>query len=133
MTDEEKTTGEVWLDIGQGWCVRYETTETWLDFKAWEVVGVEVSPNPGRKSFHAKGLGSEQVYTVEEAEPDLTGYVKWDGCSEMTIGQPHFCGAADVAQFCEVMKAVHALALKIPRVDYDCAGYPAPDERTEGG
>lgn len=118
----EKTKGETWLDIGQGWLVRYEVTDTWLDFEAFECTGIDTD---GGKWFAKKGRRSSDDETdePEKAEPTISGFVKWDGCSEMTLGRPHFCGAQDVADRAGVMVELHKLALLIPRVDRDCAGY----------
>ncbi len=132
---EAKVKGERWLDVGMGWCVRYEYSPTWLDFEAFEVVGEEMSPRAGAKLFHKKGSanGGDTVYTVEESEPDITGFVKWDGCSEMKIGTPHFCGASDVERLGTVMTELHKLCLLLPNVDRDCAGYPAPTPTSNEG
>jgi len=135
MTKEQKIKGERWLDIGQGWCLRYEYTDTWLDFWAYEVIGVEMSPVEGRRWFRKKGKRSgnetDETDDIEKAGPEITGFVKWDGCSEMALGRPHFCGAADVEQRARVIVECHKLALLIPHIHYDTAGYEEPTEKTE--
>jgi len=125
---ENETKGEGWLDIPGhlGWFVRYSHTATWLDFKAYEVIAEGVSPNPGVKYFekpNARGEG-EHVTNPDDAEPDIEGHVKWDGCCEMSLAShPHFCGAGDVEQYTLVMRHLHSLCLLLPSVDHDCAGY----------
>ena len=127
--EDPKTKGEVWLDIGMGWCVQYETTETWLDFMAYEVISQQTSHPQENLFWEDPEQLSMSPYNpdVSKCKPTLKGYVKWDGCMEVSLDRQHFCGADDVAKFGEVLKAFHALALKIPHVDYDCAGYPEPE------
>lgn len=37
--------------------------------------------------------GMDVVAKIDEAEPYLAGFVKWDGCAELDQGCPHWCGA----------------------------------------
>lgn len=133
---EAKVTGETWLDVGpSGWFVRYEHSDHWIDFKAYECVGEEMSPNPGKKLFSDKGGRGGHVYIedLDKAEVTISGYVKWDGCSEMHFESPHFCGAGDVKDFATAMVKLHELCLLLPSVDNDCAGYdPALNESNDG-
>lgn len=126
MADEKKRGVVEWPDLGPfGWVVHYDVQDHWLDFKAYEIASVEQSPNKGQRWFARKGAtdGMDMTLDISDAEPDVDGFVKWDGCSEMSIGQPHFCGAHDVATLAKAMVDLHKLALLIPRVDRDCAGY----------
>jgi hypothetical protein len=128
MANPEKTKGEAFRpELGAfGWLVRYEHTDTWIDFEAFEVVSVEMSPNEGAKSYARKGAttGEDTTYDVDDAEPTICGFVKWDGCSEMTLGRRHFCGAKDVESFAKAIVALHRLALILPKVNRECADYP---------
>ncbi len=128
---DTKTKGELfWTDVGTfGWLVRYEHSDTWMDFKAYEVVGENGNngqPDDGARLYHRKGADrGEDMTTDPDAADELWGYVKWDGCCEFKWAdeQPHFCGRADVASFAEVLTKLHALCLMLPSVDRDCAGY----------
>lgn len=118
------TKGEKWLDIGTcGWLVRFEHSDTWLDFVAYEALGENGNngmPDDGMKVYRQKGCtnGNDFVTDPGQAEETITGFVKWDGCSEMVLGHPHFCGRRDVAAFAEVMVAIHDLARDtIPKFD----------------
>jgi hypothetical protein len=115
----EKTKGEKLLDIGLGWLVRYEFEDYWLDFEAFEVIGEQVvvlghpeDPTNGKKLFRRKGAtgGYDDTADPDDAEATTSGFVKWDGCSEMTLGTPHFCGRSDLANFAAVLVAIHDLA-----------------------
>lgn len=131
---ETKVKGEKWLDVGPlGWLVRYEHTETWMDFLAYEAIGENGKnghDDDGAKLFRRDGAAhSDDMTTKPEEAEVLGGFVKWDGCCEIRWPdkQPHFCGRADVAAFAKVLAELHALCLMLPRVDRDCAGYPAAD------
>lgn len=121
--------GEKWIHTNKtgsfGWFVKYEVSEHWLDFKAYECIGEMCNPDAGKKLFRAEGscehVGLDEL---DKAEVAIDGYVKWDGCSEMKMGQPHFCGSEDVAEYAQVMSELHKLCLLIPALDYTCAGYP---------
>lgn len=117
-----RVTGEKTLEIGAfGWLVRYEHDDTWLDFKAYEVVSVQ-----GLTKLYGHDGPNAFAPSPDLVQPDLEGYVKWDGCCEMTGPKPHFCGADDVANHATVMRELHKLCLLLPSVDHDCAGYPEP-------
>lgn len=125
---ETKTKGEKWIDVGSfGWLVRYEHTDTWLDFKAYECIGEETHPNAGRKLFYKKDwrTSSDHAESIEDAEVTVEGFVKWDGCSEMSAGRlsPHFCGKHDVEAYGQALAEFHKLCLLLPSIDRDCAGY----------
>lgn len=127
-----KTKGEAWLDVGLfGWLVRYEYTDTWLDFLAYEAIGESGNnghDDDGAKLFRRKGEArGDGVTTTPEEAVALGGFVKWDGCCEFTWPdeKPHFCGREDVAAFAKVLTELHALCLMLPHVDRECAGYAA--------
>lgn len=125
---DRKTKGETWLDVGHfGWFVRYEYSDTWLDFVAYEAIAEGVHPDPGKKWFERKGGrgGLVQTDNPDEAEEVVSGYIKWDGCAEYTMAHQHFCGADDVKKFANGLIAVHRMALLLPSIDMDCAGYDA--------
>lgn len=131
MSEDEKTSGERWIEAGHfGWFVKYEYDRHWLDFRAYQCVGEDVTPEPGKKFFRKRGTCVTFAYLedLEEAEIAISGYVKWDGCCAMRFEeqQPHFCGSQDVAEYAKAMMELHKLALMIPALDYECAGYPEP-------
>lgn len=123
----EKTKGERWLDIGAyGWLVRYEHTEHWVDFKAYESIGESHSVG-GSKMFR-KTSSNDFTENVDDAEVAINGYVKWDGCCEMSGPKPHFCGRLSVREYTQVMLELHKLCLLLPAVDFDCAEYEWPSD-----
>lgn len=129
MTDQ-KTKGEEWLPIGLfKTLVRYEHSDGWMDFKAYRVVSTNLDgSNPQFERKGGRG-GMDQTPNPDDAEC-IEGYVKWDGCMEASLEQTHFCGAEDVREYGQLLSALHALCLKLPSVDRDCAGY---EETPSGG
>ncbi len=128
---EKKTQGEKWIHIDQpgsfGWFVKYEFSEHWLAFTAYECIGEMCNPDAGKKLFRAdKSCEHVGLDEIDKAEVGIDGFVKWDGCCEMKMGRPHFCGSEDVAQLALVMRELHKLCLLLPALDYACAGYPDP-------
>ncbi len=126
MTTNDITTGERWLDIGTfGWLVRYEHSDVWMDFHAYESIG-QYGP-PGNEKLFA-GIehgGNEPVEDPTDAE-SLSGHVKWDGCAQYDIDGKHFCGRDGVEEFGRVLLAIHELAAEVlPKFDRESAGYPS--------
>ena len=86
--------------------VRTRHTKTWTDFEAF---GPTIDRDFERKD---SGSSMNRVTSLDDAEPIVTGYVKWDGCTEFACN-PHFCGRGDVADFGELLTQIHDLAGKL--------------------
>ena len=69
--------------------VRWRVLDYWADLEVYEIVSVGDEP-----LFNKKGWVSseEQTTDIDEAEPYVTGYIKWDGCTEFDFGSHHWCG-----------------------------------------
>ena len=133
---DTKTKGEKWLAVGtfapKGVLVRYEHSDTWLDFKAYEVVATDAAGEVHYFELEGGKGGMDQTDDPEKAA-GLGGFVKWDGCAEFYFKQEHFCGRHDVDDYCAMLKELHALCLLLPSVDRDCADYPAVSNRGSDG
>jgi hypothetical protein len=97
MTEERIRTAERHFQSGNDgrieWCALLEGDQYWTDFKLvpaciWHADGTvgypridDVSPLP-------------PVYEPNEAEPLMSGYVKWDGCMNLEMDN-HVCGGPD--------------------------------------
>jgi len=122
---DECIRGEERLPIGPfDWFVRWRTSEHWLDFDAYEGISENDDGKPLFWVEPEKLSASTLEGDLGKCKPTYTGYVKWDGCMEISLGTVHFCGAEDAKRLAELLTALHRLALKIPRVDAQCAGYP---------
>lgn len=96
-----------------GFRVRWRYSEYWADVEVFEYIGQEYPDGkPGAKFFNRKDWKSspDPVYSIDEAEPYLTGFIKWDGCSELDIGCPHWCGPRDYRKHFEILEALYRRA-----------------------
>jgi hypothetical protein len=87
------------------------------DVRAFAVWGMDADGG-GAVLYEFDGDGS--IYgtpDVSDAIVQLTGHVKWDGCSNLTIGEPdcmmHFCGPA-AASMRDLLAMVYATARVAP-------------------
>ena len=122
---EPKTYGQKHLDIGLGWLLVYEHTSHWMDFKAYQVVSSEVYDAKSGARLPTLYSKADCLPTdnLDEAEPEFTGYVKWDGCCELDLDYNHFCGRQNMEELTQVLLELHKLCLLLPNVDPGCAGY----------
>lgn len=117
-----------------GFRVRWRVLDHWADVEVFEIVGVEVSKDAHIRHFlfHPKEddksdtrtPGYDFVESIDQAEPYLTGFIKWDGCTELDQGNPHWCGVHDFRQHCVLLKYLWTRA-------FELMGREAPD-RWEG-
>ncbi len=134
MSEDEKKRADIWRrDIGMGWLFRIEYSDTWLDFKAYRVISHILNPDgsKGPGEFHLKGsaFDADSTPDVALADVDLDGFVKWDGCCEMTRDErPHFCGLDNMREIHAAEEAVFDIAAEfVAHFDRTCAGMrPAP-------
>jgi hypothetical protein len=75
---------------------------------AFEKVGTECGDAP-RTLYERKGRRSSEdhAYTLDEAEPYLEGYVKWDGCTELDLGSFHWCGLEGYKKHCDLLQYIY--------------------------
>lgn len=86
----------------------------WLGFKVYSVIGTSAS---GVKIYNRDGYESspDPVEDRSTAQVMLSGSIKWDGCSNLTIeDEPlHFCGRSNIEKFAEVLSAIYGLAAEL--------------------
>lgn len=93
-----------------------EAHEYRVEFKIYEILGWEDGDSQektyGRPLYRRAGAHSsgDTVETLEESEVYLSGFVKWDGCSNWRFDEQdrcmlHGCSKADVQRFGDVMAA----------------------------
>lgn len=112
----EHTYGEKQLDIGHcGWFVRYRFQDYWMDFLAYE--GITKNDTTGEIEYSPYEKDDRYAYTsdLNKAGPQITGYVKWDGCCEIYNKRnngEHFCGRTNLEEYTKVILAVFDLAVE---------------------
>lgn len=81
--------------------------------------------NPPRPIFERRGAtsGMDTVYNPDEAQRVISGSIKWDGCSNITLfedeqGFVHFCGKDGAAMYGKLLEEIYNIATaQIPRWD----------------
>jgi hypothetical protein len=91
-----------------GFCVRWRYSSHWADVEVFKYIGKEMS-DPPRLFFNRKDwvAGPDPVYSMDEAEVYLEGYIKWDGCCELDMGCPHWCGPEDFKQHFRLLEWIY--------------------------
>ena len=94
----------VWEDIG--YVARIEQQrDHYVNFVIYELQGIECGT--GAVVLHKKGSPSwpDPVYDTSEAEEFITGYVKWDGCSDWLVHDSiHYCSRTGLAEVSQVLQ-----------------------------
>ena len=102
---------EHWDDISI--TVTFDVKEYSVDFRAVEITATDI----GKGDFKAErgwpkdgGDGPlDLVYDPAQAERFIEGFVKWDGCSEISFdGSMHLCGKEAIDQLADGLKRIHA-------------------------
>lgn len=109
MSDEKKEIIELALDDGGfGFRVRWRYESHWADVEVWEVTGL-IEGNPQRPTYLRKGAtsGMDSVLSIDEAEHYLSGYIKWDACSHLEIGETHYCGVHSFQNHAKLMEYLY--------------------------
>lgn len=64
-----------------------------------------------------KDMGGSPVYTIEEAEVTVTGFVKWDGCSNWDFKTSecmmHFCEREQMVQLGELLGRLYDMTAEL--------------------
>ena len=84
-------------------------THLWMDFVVVDIV-TESTGERGdtREEYWAtedRQLDGPESLTrdVGKAFPEMSGYIKWDGCCGITIHTDHLCGRSHAKEFCAVV------------------------------
>lgn len=79
-----------------GFRVRYTYNEYRCQVEAFEIAARY--SNGDRPMFNVKGWVvslADAVESIDEAQPHISGFIKWDGCSEFEWHETHLCGPKD--------------------------------------
>lgn len=116
MSDGKKVwVTEEWKDLG--FTVRFKDT-VWdnsphgYEFEIYEVTGWSEDTKSKRfdvPTYERKGAtqsGDDSINGLEDAQPYLTGFIKWDGCSHFYFGDQgylHLCGLNEIDKLREIL------------------------------
>jgi hypothetical protein len=117
-------------DIGDfGYCAVVSCNEPkegdtpyWIDFEVYEIVGVEMHPVEGRLLFDCETPSgcSGTTHILDDADEFITGFIKWDGCSEWDLGNHHFCSVKQAASVGPLLRRLYEIAAQwMPSNDFD--------------
>lgn len=95
--DEKRKTVEDAVDFRLVWNVN----DYWADVVAYEHCGAS---DDGTVIWADAAL--QLTDDFEQADPYLSGFVKWDGCSEFNLGHQHFCGPHLYAQHARLLRYI---------------------------
>lgn len=108
-------------DVGDefGFRLRWEVQDHWADVRAYEVVAIGAEG----KLYQRKdsSFSPDPVESLDEAEVYLEGYIKWDGCSELDMGCPHWCGPGDWQKHIKLLEHIW-------RTAFELMGKPLPSQ-----
>ncbi len=101
--------------------VAWEAEQYCMRFKAYLICSIPLEGHPGGPSFRRKGSDwMDWTENHAEAQPAVDGWIKWDGCSDITFDDTHLCGASSFVQYIRMMAWIHAKAAAvIPHWDDD--------------
>lgn len=91
-------------------CAR--TGVTWVDFVAYAPFGYADDAEKTLYQRRGAEVSPAPVEGLADAEPVFSGYIKWDGCNELELGEwsGHACGIDGRAELHRSIEAVLARA-----------------------
>lgn len=112
MADEKRTTIEDVLG-DFGFRVRWSVSDVWADLAVYDITGRDGDTN--LPLFNRRGYTSspDPVESIDDAEPYLEGIVKWDGCTELNQGQPHWCGPEGYKKHIALLRYIYRRAFEL--------------------
>lgn len=101
-------------DVGDYEIVVTEKQSHWIGFKVYRVIGKTAS---GARLYNRDGYQTspDPVEDRNAAQVMLSGSIKWDGCSDMTVDDEplHFCSRSYMEEFQCVLSAIYDLAAEV--------------------
>jgi hypothetical protein len=116
---------EIYKDLG--YTVVYERDAAHVDFKAYSIVGHEAGllglydvPMYEKIGWQSS---SDTTTNLEEAQTEINGTVKWDGCSHYHFGDKdgyiHVCGGHYAENLSKLIKKIFCRCGEIGKFDYE--------------
>ena len=97
-----------------GFRVRWTVDDYWASVEVYEIVSIECETE--RILFPAvdcRVLPFDNTDNIDEAEKYLEGYVKWDGCTELDQGRPHWCGPTGYKKHIALLGYIYKRAFEL--------------------
>jgi hypothetical protein len=118
MTEIKKWVVEQWDDLNitaRFIDTIYDTEPSGYEFELYEVVAWE-GKNFDQKLYERKESTQSGDFSengLEDAQPYLTGFIKWDGCSHFYFGDDgylHLCGLDEIEKLGVVLERLKTRA-----------------------
>lgn len=101
-------------DVGDYEIVVRERRSHWIGFSVYRVIGKTES---GVRIYNRDGYQSspDPVEDRAAAQVAISGSIKWDGCSDITIDDEplHFCSRSGMEEFTMLLSAIYDLAAEL--------------------
>lgn len=122
MSDEPKPVVEDILGT-YGFRLVWSVQDHCASVEAYKVECFDIEGNP---LFWRDGSphNGDATPDYEDAESYLEGFVKWDGCTELNQGQPHWCGPEDYKKHFKLLEHIYKRSFELMGRE--------PDDRWEG-
>lgn len=91
-----------------------------------EVYKVASLTAEGFPEFAAGRFMSDRTQDTNEAEVYLEGFIKWDGCTELDMGCPHWCSPEHYQQHCDLLKYLYHRAMELMGRQDEMEPWPNP-------
>lgn len=101
--------------------IRWKYQSHWAGIEVFEMLGME---DDGTRIYNKKDYvtSPDPVGSIDEAEPYLTGSIKWDGCSDIDFGYHHWCGPTYFLKHFALLERLYKRAQQL----MTSGGYEAP-------
>lgn len=101
---------EHWDDLSI--TVTFDVKEYHVEFRAVEITATDIVDDGGKwdRGWPKNGGDGplDLVFDPAAAERFIEGFVKWDGCSEVSFDSSmHLCGKDDINRLADGMKRIH--------------------------
>jgi hypothetical protein len=120
------------VHLRDGWALRLVSDgKHWCDWELFQQIAWEAGGTPLYRRKGATSSGDD-VRSIDEAECEIDGFVKWDGCHEIRMDQPHGCSPKDMRDLLDAVAWATSeawLSLNTGEI----VGYTLPDGRVYGG
>lgn len=108
------TLEQIVRDVGDYEIIITEKRSHWLGFNVYHVIAKTES---GGRIYNRDGYQSspDPVEDRSLAQVFLSGLIKWDGCSDITVEDDplHFCGRAHMEEFAALLSGIYDMASEL--------------------
>ena len=93
------------------WRAHEDGSVLWVDFDAIQIVGIERGGDGDREIYSRRGSDAspDPVYSLDEAELAVHGFVKFDGCTQFRLGSSRDGGLVHVDSLGEIERLFEAI------------------------